>query len=128
MALWSIAFLGDLVYAWSGNPFWWSFAFWDMAGGLAIGSATLTTGFYDYLFIPGEKPGAVQTATWHMMVMLTAACLFTVSLYFHRGAAPPSHSQLVLALVFSGSGTLLLQLGGWLGGQLVYRHRVGYDD
>lgn len=128
LALWPIAFLADLAYAWSGSPFWWSFAFWNVAGGLAIGSLTLLTGFYDFLFIPEDKPAAGQTALWHMMVMLTAAGLFTVSLFLHRGSGPLSHSQFVLALVFSGSGALLLQWGGWLGGRLVYHHGIGYDE
>jgi uncharacterized membrane protein len=128
LALWSIAFLGDLVYAWTGIYFWWSFTFWNIACGLAISSLTLATGFYDYLFIPESKPLTEQTATRHMLVMLTAACLFGVSLYFHRGAGPLSHPQQILGLVFSGLGVLLLQLGGWLGGQLVYHHGIGYED
>jgi uncharacterized membrane protein len=128
LALWSIAFLGDLVYAWSGAAFWWSFSFWSIASGLAIGSLTLLTGFYDYIFIPETKPEASATATRHMVIMLLAAGLFTVSLYFHRGPLPLSHYQQILALFFSGVGTLFLQLGGWLGGQLVYRHRIGYDE
>jgi uncharacterized membrane protein len=127
LALWTIAFLGDLVYAWTGNSFWWTFAFWNIVGGLSIGSLTLLTGFYDFLFIPDDKAAAGKTAVWHMTVMLTAACLFGVSLFFHRGDEPPAHFQLILALVFSGSGTLMLQLGGWLGGQLVYHHGIGND-
>ncbi len=127
LALWSVAFLGDLVYAWSGASFWWSFAFWDITAGLGLGVLTLGTGFYDHLFIPDDKPAAAETATSHMMVMLGAACLFGVSLYFHRGPGPISHPQLMWALFFSGTGTLLLHWGGWLGGQLVYHHGIGYD-
>lgn len=128
LALWSVAFLGDLIFYRSGNPFWWSFAFWNIACGLAIGSLTLATGFYDYLFIPENKNLTAQTATRHMLVMLSAACLFGVSLYFHRGPGPFSHSQQILGLVFSGTGALLLQWGGWLGGRLVYHHGVGYEE
>ncbi len=127
LALWTIAFLGDLVYAWSGTLFWRSFAFWNIVCGLGIGSLTLCTGFYDYLFIPENKLFAAKTATLHMMVMLGATCLFGVSLYFHRGTEPLTHFHLMMALLFSGTGTLLLHWGGWLGGQLVYRHGLGYD-
>ncbi len=128
LALWSIAFGGDLLYAWTSAAFWWSFTFWNITAGLAIGSLTILTGFYDYLFIPENKPHTEATASRHMLVMLTAAGFFGVSLYFHRGPGPLSHPQQILGLVFSGIGALLLQFGGWLGGQLVYHHGVGYDE
>jgi uncharacterized membrane protein len=128
LALWTIALLGDLAYAWSGNPFWWSFTFWNIAIGLAIGSLTLMTGFYDFAFIPEGKPLASQAAVRHMTIMSAAACLFGVSLYFHRGPAPLSHAQGVWAIAFTALGALLLQAGGWLGGQLVYHYGIGYDD
>lgn len=128
LALWTAAFCGDLAYAWTADPFWWSFAFWDIALGLVLGGMTLLTGFYDFFLIPEGKPLTVETALRHMMAMLTAACLFGISLYFHRGPAPPTQGPLFLALGFSGAGTLFLHCGGWLGGHLVYHHGIGYDD
>ncbi len=80
LALWTAGFGGDLLYVWAGDPFWWRFAFWNIALGLAVGGLTVVTGFYDFLFIPEEKPRAVRAATLHMTVMLTAASLFTAIL------------------------------------------------
>lgn len=128
LALWTAGFGGDLLYLWRNDPFWWHFAFWNIALGLALGGLTLVTGFYDYVFIPEGKPLTLQAATRHMLVMLTAASLFAASLYFHRGEAPPSHTQRTLALALSGAGTLFLHWGGWLGGQLVYYFGVGSND
>ena len=128
LALWTAGFLGDLLCLWRSEVFWWHFAFWNIALGLVIGCLTLLTGFYDFLFVPEDNPVAAKTATWHMMVMLTAACFFGVSLYFHSGGEALMSARLTPALILSGVGTLCLQAGGWLGGQLVYRHRIGYDD
>lgn len=128
LALWTAGFLGDLLCLWRGDAFWWHFAFWNIALGLVIGGLTLATGFYDFLFLPENNPQVTRTATLHMMVMLTAACLFGASLYFHSGGEALIPVRRLPALVLSSLGTLCLQLGGWLGGQLVYHHRIGYDD
>jgi uncharacterized membrane protein len=127
LALWTAAFGADLLYFWREDPFWWRFAFWCIAIGLGIGLLTLATGFLDLTLIPEEKKSAERTAIWHMSVMLAAACLFTLSLYYHRDQLPASPLVQMTALVLSGLGTLCLHFGGWLGGELVYRHGVGYD-
>jgi uncharacterized membrane protein len=101
LALWTAGFLGDLVHAWKGSAFWWDFAFWNIALGLGLGTLTLASGFYDYLFIPADKPGAERTATFHMMVMLVAASLFGASLYFHTGGEALVAARQVPALVLS---------------------------
>ncbi|SRR5579871_3052726 len=127
LALWTAGFLGNLLYAWRPDLFWWHFAFWNTALGLALGSLTLGTGFYDYAFIPGEKTQVQETAIRHMMAMLTAACCFGAALYFNRGEGPADSTQKILALSCSGLGALLLHCGGWLGGQLVYHFGVGRE-
>lgn len=128
LALWTMAFLGDLVYFWKQDPFWWKFAFWTILLGFAVACLTLLTGFYDYFFIPQDKPLALDAATRHMMVMLTAACFFGASLYFHWGETPVGSTRQIGAVACSGLGTLLLHWGGWLGGHLVYHFRVGPED
>ncbi|HJT25543.1 MAG TPA: DUF2231 domain-containing protein, partial [bacterium] len=116
LALWTLGFVGDLLFWWRQDPFWWHFSFWNIALGLGIGSLTLVTGFYDYFFIPEGRPLTLDAATRHMMVMLTAASCFGVSLYFHRGEATVGSTPQILALASSGIGTLFLHWGGWLGG------------
>ena len=128
LALWTAGFIGDLFHFWRGDLFWWDFARWNIALGLGIGCLTLLTGFYDFFFIPSNKPLAAEAAVRHMMVMLVAACFFATSLYFHWVGAPPARSQEILGLVLSTLGALFLHLGGWLGGQLVYHYGIGYDD
>lgn len=128
LALWTAGFGGDLLYFWRQDAFWWHFAFWNIALGLGVGCLALLTGFYDYFFIPGDKPLAQDAATLHMIVMLSAASLFGASLYFHWGEAPVGPTHQVLALACSGLGTLILHWGGWLGGQLVYHFKVGSGD
>jgi uncharacterized membrane protein len=128
LALWTAAFIGDLVHWKWGGAFWWDFSFWNLVLGSGLGALTVLTGFYDLLFIPEKKTRAEKTAIQHMVVMLTAYCLFGASLYFHRGGLELAASRQLPALILSGLGTACLQVGGWLGGQLVYRHGIGYHD
>ena len=127
LALWVAAFLGDLVHAGWGGEFWRAFSFWNIAFGMGFGIVTATTGFYDLMKIPDGKSGALRTGMFHMGAMLTAFCLFGASLYFHRETPAAEPWRPLPGLLLSGSGTLVLLFGGWLGGQLVYRHGVGYD-
>lgn len=127
LALWTAAFGADLVFLVRQDPFWWRSAFWAIALGLGIGSLTLLTGLLDYAAVPEERKETLKTASWHMGVMLVATGLFTVSLYYHRLPLPSSPVEQMAALAFSGLGTLCLHVGGWLGGQLVYHHGIGYD-
>ena len=124
VALWAVGFGGDLAQIWSRDPFWRPFSSWDIALGLIIGTLTLFTGFYDFIWIPEDKPEAAKVGICHMAAMLSAYCLFGTSLYFQTGRAHPGPFP---AVYFSGSGVAVLFMGGWWGGQLVYRYGIGYD-
>lgn len=127
LALWSAAFMGDLVHWEWGGSFWLDFSFWNIALGLGLGLFTLLTGFYDLLFIPEKDTPAEKTAIRHMTIMVTAFGLFGASLYFHTGGPELAATRQLPALVLSALGMACLQVGGWLGGQLVYHHGIGYD-
>lgn len=85
----------------------------------------MVTGFAELLDLP---PGAQiwKLALAHMSVQLTAAGVFLVSLLMrvgHVDDAQPPLAAFVLAIV----GTLLLFVGGWLGGHMVFTHGVGVE-
>ena len=81
---------------------------------------TAITGFADWLTIPPETP-LWRTATLHLSVMLTATVVFAI-------AAGAGHGDYVDGTVGGGSlvltliGFVLLTLGGWLGGAIVFTH------
>lgn len=125
IALWLAATLWDGIGWWRSDPLWWQMSHWCLALGLAMALPTLITGLLDYVAL---KPNAriVGVATAHMMVMVSATIIFATCWLLHvaAGAAvAPSPWVLVLEL----SGAVLLAVGGWLGGILVYRYRIGAD-
>lgn len=116
------------VIVWNGaawlrpDPLWWQLGYWCLALGLLAALPTILAGFLDYVALAPDEP--VDAATAHMLVMLSATAAFAAAwlLRARTGAAlaPP-----VWALVSELAGALLLAVGGWLGGTLVYRHGLG---
>jgi uncharacterized membrane protein len=88
--------------------------------GLVATVATALTGFVDWLSITKGTP-LYRTATTHMIAMLSATLFFGLAALFGhhdwRHGSLSAHS-FVLTLV----GFLLLTLGGWLGGTIVFVH------
>lgn len=122
VACWSLATIADLASPWLGQPAWW------LAGVLlAIGTvaalAAMLAGLYEFARIPEGSP-ALADAHRHMLLAMTAWVLYAASLLLRlQGTtlvAPPWP-----ALAASVAGFLCLGATGWLGGKLVYQHRIG---
>jgi uncharacterized membrane protein len=111
-----------------GSAWFWDVGHWALVAGVIAAGLAAVAGLLDYLGLPETKPGAVPTATVHLLLMLTVTVLAVVSLLF-RGAQPPGGgAPLALhvgALVLVAAG---LGVGGWFGGHLVFHHRVGVED
>lgn len=122
LALWFTAVFWDAVGWLRPDPLWWQMAYWCLALGLAASLPALIAGLADYLDLPPEHAG-VDAATAHMMAMLSATAAFGASWMLralHGAASAPSQWALLAAFL----GALLLGIGGWLGGTLVYRYGV----
>lgn len=107
------------------NPLWSQIGFWMLVVGLAAALPAAGSGFWDLLAL-GEGHPAEKVAWWHMGVMSGALTLFLGSVLLHRDsleAATPPLVSLLLAL----GGVVLTLAGGWLGGELVFRHGVAVE-
>ena len=88
-----------------------------MAGGLAGGLLAMGAGMVDLIRLDQRL---VPHATAHMLVMGVAWLGYAVALYLRKdtlGASPPISSA---AVAVSCASAVLLAVGGWLGGRLVY--------
>lgn len=91
-----------------------------LLGGLIVAVPTALTGLVDWLTIEWGSP-RWRVATWHLSAMLTAVVLFALAAWRqHPGyqAGEVTTVGLILTIV----GALVLSLGGWLGGSLVFVH------
>jgi uncharacterized membrane protein len=93
-----------------------------MAGGLAMGFVAMAAGLVDFARL---DQSVVPHALRHMAAVGTAWLGYGIALYLRRDSlwsdVPIEAPTIVLSLV----SALLLALGGWLGGRLVYTFGAG---
>ncbi len=125
IGVWASVAVWDTVALWTGEPVWWGMSFWALVLGLAGFVPAAVVGFVDYISIPSDTP-TEKTATWHLAAVSSAAASYLGSALVRGGPGPLTSAAVAVAL--AAVGLLLLGVGGWLGAELVYRHRVGVSD
>lgn len=125
LGLLSTAVVFDLLYLATGNEELAIFAFWAIAAGVVGGLAAALFGFWDWLGIPdGTRAKRIGLVHGGGNVVVTA--LFAISWLLRTG--DPAYAPDLLPLVLGLAGAGLALFTAWLGGELVYRLRVGVDD
>jgi uncharacterized membrane protein len=117
------AFLADLAYLKTADAFWASAAVWLLGAGLLGAGLAAMAGLIDFV---GDRRIRSLGAAWvHMLGNLTVVVieLVNLALRLNDPAALPSPGAYL-----SGVAFLLLGLTGWMGGELVFRHRVGISE
>lgn len=122
IGLWIFSFVCDLTFVLgSGASLWYTLSFWTMIGGIAGAVLAAIPGVIDMLSLKGAPK---KLALIHMAINLTVVLLYAVNLGMRIGGDPVAGIPLVLTIV----SVSLLAVSGWIGGHLVYVHRVGVDD
>lgn len=117
-------FVSDLVYLVRGDAFWARVSFWLLVAGLAMGALAALAGFTDFL---GDRLiRAIRTAWYHMIGNVTAVVLSLISLWLRcrDGVAADYPAVFWISLIV----VLIFVVTGWLGGELVFRDRVGVSE
>ncbi len=127
MALLSVSSLWDLIGLLTKHALWWKISFWCIVAGLIIGILTLITGLIDSMGIQKNGPEE-NTMNRHMYVMLAAFMVYLGDLFIQMGHIAPGSHRFIWAFVVSIGGFIILTIGGWYGGELVYRYHVGVSQ
>jgi uncharacterized membrane protein len=97
-----------------------------LLGGLIVAVPTALAGLVDWLAIEWGTP-RWRTATWHLSVMLIAVAIFALAAW--RQHPGYQHGEVTAGgLVLTLVGAILLTIGGWLGGSLVFVHGTRVMD
>jgi len=93
-----------------------------LIGGLIVALPTAVTGFADWVTIAWGTP-RWRTATLHLTAMLSAVALFALAAW--RQYPGYEHGNVTIGgLALSVAGFVILTVGGWLGGSVVFVHGV----
>jgi uncharacterized membrane protein len=118
-------FVTDILYINTGEGGWATASNWLLGFGLATAALAATTGFIDYM--GDDRIRRLGPALRHMLANVTAVVLEIVNLTLRltdaEGAAVHD-----IGVYLSGVVVLILLYSGWLGGELVYRHRVAVQE
>ena len=90
--------------------------------GVSMGAIAMIPGLIDLAKLPSE---AEKSGLTHIAFMLTAWCFYFGSLFLHIEDKALSHEPDLSALILSIIGFCCLMIGGFFGGELVYRHGAG---
>jgi uncharacterized membrane protein len=95
--------------------------------GLIMAMLAMLAGLFELRTIDSRSE-AMRVATWHMMIMATVWVCFLMALMLSMPNGL-DHSMAQLAVVICAVvGFLLMSVGGWLGGRLVYEFGVAVQD
>jgi uncharacterized membrane protein len=116
--------VADLIYLWRGNPIWKDYiAFYTMLGGIIGATAAAIPGLIDWATLTDRA--TVQVANWHARVNVITLLIFIVNFYLRTSSGAAWIADVpMLPVVLSVVGVIGLGVAGWLGGQLVFAHRV----
>lgn len=91
--------------------------------GLIMALLAMLTGLLELRSIASSSE-AMLVATWHMMIMATVWLCFLFALMLSISTGLDHSTAQVAAVACAGVGFLLMSVGGWLGGQLVYEFGI----
>lgn len=127
IACFLLTLIGDLAYTGTSNPFWFSFSIWTMGIGIIGGLLAAVPGLIDYLTVVPQGL-AKRQATTHMILNVSIVGLFIINLAIRVFSTAATGPVWWLALALTIVGIAALLYSGWLGGELVYRHRIGIEE
>lgn len=118
------AFVTDIAYWRTADMQWANFSVWLITAGLITGALAAIAGLTD--FFSSRRIRALRAAWFHGAGNGLALILSLFNVFVHSRDAYTS--VVPTGLILSGLVALILIMTGWLGGELVFRHRVAVAD
>ncbi len=121
VALWTLASACDGLMLLGFDPAW-PFGWWCLVVGLGAAVPAMAAGLADFVRLP--EP-AVTTALRHMSLMGAAWTMELIALLTRSGGFVVTPQSSGISMAAALAGFLLMTVGAWHGGQLVYRFGAG---
>lgn len=127
-ALWFFSLIADAIYFLiDPNPTWNTVAFYALAGGIVGAVMAAVPGIIDYFSIKDEKVSKI--AGWHARLNVLALLIFAASFYLRTASGSKMvDASLTIPVLLSVLGAILISISGWLGGEMVFKHRIAVEE
>ncbi|MCF3934791.1 DUF2231 domain-containing protein [Acuticoccus sp. M5D2P5] len=121
VALTFCTFGADVLYWWTGDPFWARAGLWAAGTGFLFGMAAGVSGTAELLLVPGIRARAAAWTHFIIAVLLLAilGANWGFRLYGYQSAVLP------YGLLLSSLAVVVVSFTGWHGGKLVFDYRLG---
>lgn len=115
----------DIYYFSVGNTAWVMASEWLLGAGLIMAGLAALAGLADFF---GERRIRNLSASWWHMGGNISAVLISLYNFFMRDVDRAAAGLPVTGIVLSAVVVAILLITGWLGWEMVYKHRVGVSD
>lgn len=117
------AFVTDIFFAYGAGAGWATASKWLLGFGLVTAALAATAGLVD--FMGDDRIRRMGAAVKHMIANVTVVVIEAINLLIRTTTAD---SEVSIGIYLSGLAVLVLLYSGWLGGHMVYVHRVAVHD
>jgi uncharacterized membrane protein len=118
------ALITDVVYLLTNDDFWARSSVYLITAGVVTGAVAGALGALDYLTNPRIRSLRVATLHGAGNVVVIVLAVINLLVRVDDSAAGLRSPGIFLSVIIG----LLMVATGWLGGELVYRHKVGVDS
>ena len=114
----------DLAFWGTSDPFWARASEWLLGAGIIMG-ALAVAGLIEFVTISRVRLLAVG---WVHFLGNATAILLALWNLLHRMGGDPGATGVPFGIILSAVVVAIFLVTGWLGGELVFRHRIGMID
>ncbi len=111
----------DLLYWWTGDPFWARAALWSTGTAFLMGLLAGLSGTLELLSVPGIR---ARAASWtHFIVAVSLLSVLGANWGYRLHGA--EHAVLPFGVMLSALAVIFAAFAGWHGGKLVFDYQIG---
>ncbi|MDX2201259.1 MAG: DUF2231 domain-containing protein [Hyphomicrobiaceae bacterium] len=121
VALTFAVFGADLLYVWTGDPFWARAGVWAAGVGFLLGLVAGVSGTAELLLVPGIRSRAAAWTHFVLAVLLLSILGANWGYRLHGYEA----AVLPYGILLSALCVVVVSATGWHGGKLVFDYRLG---
>lgn len=119
------ALVTDIGYLNTGSDGWATASMWMLGAGISMALLAAVLGLTDFL---GDRKIRMHRAAWlHMVGNVIAVAVAAVNFYL-RATGDAAAAIAPAGVTLSAAVVVILLFTGWMGWELVYRHRTGVSE